>query len=57
MFVSTTTECERRPRVDKRKQIDAQWGVDALIANSFGNRPLDVESLAWAFVQPGGTSR
>jgi hypothetical protein len=44
MFVSTTTECERRPRVDKRKQIDAQWGDDALIANSFGNRPLDVES-------------
>jgi len=43
MFVSTTTECEHHPRVDKRKQIDVQWGDDALIANSFGNRPLDVE--------------
>lgn len=53
MFVSTTTECERRPRVDKRKQIDAQWGDDALIANSFGNRPLDVESSV-GFCTAGG---
>ena len=53
MFVSTTTECEHHPRVDKRKQIDVQWGDDALIANSFGNRPLDVESSI-GFCTAGG---